>query len=96
MVKRTQHIGTFLHSEMGISLGGMSPMCTCASIHLQKIFFLRSIAFTCEHQERGYQAYALRLLGDIAAQREPKIVELAEAHYRQALALAEELGMRPL
>jgi hypothetical protein len=44
MVKRMQHIGTFLHNEMGGSLRGMSPMCGCSSIHLQKIFFLRSIA----------------------------------------------------
>ena len=48
------------------------------------------------HQERGNQAYALRLLGDIAARREPPAIESAEAHYRQGLALAEELGMRPL
>ena len=27
MVKRMQHIGTFLHNEMGVSLTGMSPMC---------------------------------------------------------------------
>src|SRR2546428_11990423 len=45
MVKRMQHIGTFLHNEMGISLRGISPMCGRSSIHLQKIFFLRSIAF---------------------------------------------------
>jgi hypothetical protein len=43
MVKRRQHIGTFFHNEMGISLRGMSPMCGRSSIHLQKIFFLRSI-----------------------------------------------------
>jgi hypothetical protein len=43
MVKRRQHIGTFLHNEMGISLRGISPMCGRSSIHLQKIFFLRSI-----------------------------------------------------
>src|SRR5256885_2528150 len=43
MVKRMQHIGTFLHNEMGISLRGISPMCGRSSIHLQKIFFLRSI-----------------------------------------------------
>ena len=49
-----------------------------------------------QHQERGHQAYALRLLGDIAARREPLEAEQAEAHYRQALALAEALGMRPL
>jgi tetratricopeptide (TPR) repeat protein len=48
------------------------------------------------HQERGYEAYALQLLGEIAAQRTPPQVEQAAAHYRQALALAEELGMRPL
>jgi tetratricopeptide (TPR) repeat protein len=48
------------------------------------------------HQEQGHEAYALRLLGDIAARREPPEIERAEAHYRQALTLAEELGMRPL
>jgi tetratricopeptide (TPR) repeat protein len=48
------------------------------------------------HQERGHEAYALRLLGEIAAQRDPPEREDAEAHYRQALALTEALGMRPL
>ena len=49
-----------------------------------------------EHQERGRQAYALHLLGEIAARREAPEHELAEASYQQALALADELGMRPL
>jgi len=40
--------------------------------------------------------YTLRLLGDIATHRELPEVEEAEANYRQALALAEELSMRPL
>jgi len=40
--------------------------------------------------------HALHLLGAIAARREPPEIEPAEASYRQALALAEELGMRPL
>jgi tetratricopeptide (TPR) repeat protein len=48
------------------------------------------------HQERGHQAYALCLLGDIAVRHEPPDSEPAEAHYQHALALAEELGMRPL
>jgi tetratricopeptide (TPR) repeat protein len=56
----------------------------------------RALALTRAHQERGYQAYTLRLLGDIAARREPLESVPAEASYRQALALAEELGMRPL
>jgi tetratricopeptide (TPR) repeat protein len=48
------------------------------------------------HTGHGYQAYAYRLLGEIAMRREPPDVDQATAHYRQALALAEELGMRPL
>ena len=56
----------------------------------------RALALARAHQERGNEAYALRLLGDIAAQREPAEAEQAEVQYRQALTLAEELGMRPL
>jgi class 3 adenylate cyclase/tetratricopeptide (TPR) repeat protein len=48
------------------------------------------------HQERGNQAHALRLLGEIAASHEPPEVEPAEDDYHQALALADDLGMRPL
>ena len=46
-------------------------------------------------RERG-QEVPLRLLGEIAARLKPAEMALAETHYRQALALAEELGMRPL
>jgi len=56
----------------------------------------RALALTRQHQERGNQAHALHLLGDIAARHDPPPVEPAEAHYQQALTLAEELGMRPL
>jgi hypothetical protein len=38
----------------------------------------------------------LRLLGEIAAQADPPDLESADAHYRQALARADELSMRPL
>ena len=56
----------------------------------------QTLALACQHQERGHQAYALRLLGDIAARREPPQSGSAAVHYQQALTLAEELGMRPL
>jgi tetratricopeptide (TPR) repeat protein len=56
----------------------------------------RTLAYARAHQERGYQAYALRLLGEIAARREPLEAVPAADYYRQALALAEELGMHPL
>jgi tetratricopeptide (TPR) repeat protein len=55
-----------------------------------------ALALTRQHQERGNQAYALRLLGEIAARRDPPEVEPARAYYQHALALADELGMRPL
>jgi tetratricopeptide (TPR) repeat protein len=45
---------------------------------------------------RDVEAEALHLIGDLAARREPPASEDAMAHYRQALALADELGMRPL
>ena len=35
-------------------------------------------------------------LGTVHAHRDPPDVKQAEAHYQQAMALAEELGMRPL
>jgi DNA-binding SARP family transcriptional activator/tetratricopeptide (TPR) repeat protein len=47
-------------------------------------------------QERGHEAYALRLLAEIAAHQEPLDVEAAVGAYRLAIGLTEELGMRPL
>ena len=45
---------------------------------------------------RGNEALALHQLGVVQAHADPPDVVQAEAHYQQALALAEELGMRPL
>ena len=56
----------------------------------------RSLRFAREGKERGYEAWALRLLGEIASRRRPPDIEQATTHYRQAIGLAEELGMRPL
>jgi tetratricopeptide (TPR) repeat protein len=56
----------------------------------------RAYELSRRHQERGHQAYVLRLLGDIALQQDPPDIEQAEALYGQALTLAEGLGMRPL
>jgi tetratricopeptide (TPR) repeat protein len=56
----------------------------------------RGLEFCRMHAQRGEQAWVLRLLGEIHAHRQPPEAELAEASYREALALAETLGMRPL
>ena len=56
----------------------------------------QALEVTRTQKWQAYQAYALRLLGDIAAHRTPPQVEEAERQYREALALAEAIGMRPL
>jgi tetratricopeptide (TPR) repeat protein len=56
----------------------------------------RALGLARQHKERGHEAYTLRLLGEIAAREDPLDIGKAEDHYRQALALADELGMRPL
>ena len=48
------------------------------------------------HRERGHEAWALRLLGEATAHKAPMDSAQAELHLSQALALAAELGMRPL
>jgi class 3 adenylate cyclase/tetratricopeptide (TPR) repeat protein len=55
-----------------------------------------ALAFARDLKARGNEAYALWLLGEIQAHRDPPEVGPAEVVYRQALTLAEELGMRPL
>ena len=47
------------------------------------------------HQERGWEAWGLKLLGDVRA-HEPAENEQSGDAYRRVLAQATELGMRPL
>jgi class 3 adenylate cyclase/tetratricopeptide (TPR) repeat protein len=55
-----------------------------------------ALALARAQAERSDEAWVLRLHGQIAASGECPQVEQAEGYYHQALALAEELGMRPL
>jgi class 3 adenylate cyclase/tetratricopeptide (TPR) repeat protein len=45
---------------------------------------------------RPSEAHARHVLGNIAASAQPPQIQEAEGHYRAALALAHELGMRPV
>jgi class 3 adenylate cyclase/tetratricopeptide (TPR) repeat protein len=49
-----------------------------------------------QQKDRGGEARALYQLGVVQAHADPPDIEQAETYYQQALALAEELGMRPL
>jgi tetratricopeptide (TPR) repeat protein len=60
------------------------------------VYAQRALTLARERGERGYEAWALRLLGEIASHPDPPDAERAEDHYQQALALAKELGMHPL
>src|SRR5262249_39113559 len=75
----------------------MSQLSALAEAHLHagrpqeaRTLAARALEYFHTHQERGHEAYAQRLLGDIAAHCDPPEVEEAEAHYQQALALADE------
>jgi class 3 adenylate cyclase/tetratricopeptide (TPR) repeat protein len=46
--------------------------------------------------EKGNMAWTMRLLGEIEAHRDPPEAEKANECYRNAIAIAEELRMRPL
>ena len=61
-----------------------------------RIAATRALDLAHERGEQGREAWALRLLGDIAADPRLPVANEAESHYRQALALAERLEMRPL
>ena len=49
-----------------------------------------------KHKERANEAVGLRVLAEIAACSEPLDARSAQEHYASTLALADELGMRPL
>jgi class 3 adenylate cyclase/tetratricopeptide (TPR) repeat protein len=49
-----------------------------------------------QHKAHGEEARALHQLGVVQAHADPPDTAQAEAHYQQALAPADELGMRPL
>jgi len=56
----------------------------------------QALSLSREHRERGHEAWALRLLGEIASHHDRPDVATAEANYGAAMSLASELGMRPL
>jgi tetratricopeptide (TPR) repeat protein len=56
----------------------------------------QALGLVRQRGERGFEAWCLRSLSGIAAHPDPPHIEHAEGRYREALALADELGMRPL
>jgi DNA-binding SARP family transcriptional activator len=61
-----------------------------------RVFGEQALGLARKRGERGFEAWSLRVLGEIAASTGRSNVEWAERYYRQALALATERGMRLL
>ena len=56
----------------------------------------RAVEITRAVKGRGQMVWATYLLGEVAAAQTPSLVEEAEAAYREALSMGEDMGMRPL
>jgi tetratricopeptide (TPR) repeat protein len=56
----------------------------------------RAVRLARERGERGHETWALRLLGEVASHQNRPDAATADAHHGAAMALADELGMRPL
>jgi len=80
-------LGTSYHSlsRACLQLGRLDDACRLADR-----------AAECSSSQPGFAAHALHLLGDIATYPDRFNPQVGEAHYRNALALAEPRGMRPL
>jgi DNA-binding NtrC family response regulator/tetratricopeptide (TPR) repeat protein len=84
--------------------GGRAPLLTClGEAHLlagragdAAGSAAGALALAREHGERGHEAWALRLEGEIAARAEARAADVARNRLDAALGLATELAMRPL
>jgi hypothetical protein len=56
----------------------------------------RALTLSRRHGQRGWEAWTLRLLGEIVVGQAPLDLAAAEARFRDAVTLAAELEMRPL
>jgi tetratricopeptide (TPR) repeat protein len=74
---------------------GESALLTCR-LDDALTFAEQSLKLFREHKEQGHEAWALRLLGNIAMHHNPPDIAQAQTYYQQSLSLANELSMRPL
>jgi class 3 adenylate cyclase/DNA-binding SARP family transcriptional activator len=81
------------------NLGWLYPWLGRAALSLGRLDDARRLgdrALESSPHQPGFAAHALHLLGEVASHPDRFDAERSETHYRQALALAEPRGMRPL
>ena len=80
-----------------VALAGLSEVCRLAGRGEEAWqHACQALDLARQQKARWGEGRALHQLGVVQAHTDPPEVAQAEAHYHQALALAEELGMRPL
>jgi hypothetical protein len=84
----------YLHSISVVQLGEAYQL--AGQVQDARACADRALTLARERGERGHEAWALRLLGEIASHPDRPDMATAEGHYRAAMALADALGMRPL
>jgi tetratricopeptide (TPR) repeat protein len=83
--------------ECSLRLAWLSEVCRLAGRGEEAWQHARqALDLARQHRERANEAHALHQLGTVQAHADPPDAAQAEAYYQQALALADELGMRPL
>jgi tetratricopeptide (TPR) repeat protein len=93
-VERAASTGTVGHSLRLTCLGEGYLLAGRPAAALERAG--QALDLSVRQKEYGGQAYAHRLLGQIASRGNSPDPAGSEAHYRQAMALARERGMRPL
>src|SRR5262249_59195551 len=83
-----------MHSMSTLQLGEAHLL--AGRIEEASDFGTRAVVLARERGERGHEAWAHRLLGELASHRDCPDLATAEAHYATSTALALELCMRPL
>jgi tetratricopeptide (TPR) repeat protein len=87
--------GTGFHQSLGFEQLGEAYL-LADQVENARACADRAMMLARSRGERGYEAWALRLLGEIASHHGLPDVATAAAHYGDAMTLASELEMRPL
>ena len=90
---RTQGIMAH-HASTLVTLGEVHRLAGCPAEAASAA--RQALTLSCDRHEPGHEAYAHRLLGELARDERPPNNEVAGYHFREALFLAERQGMRPL
>jgi predicted ATPase len=93
----SEHLRTGGRQRAALWVAWLSEVCRLAGQYEEAWQYAgQALDLARQQKERGNEAYALYQFGTVQAHADPLDAEQAEAHYQQALALAEALGMRPL